>query len=101
MINTFINQASFFTLSTINVQLIKSKENIIYKMLVSDRIEVCLITETCLTSDNDDDTWVLASSLNTNQFRMTTVNRQKGRGSGLALIHNKEIKVKLKEQGSR
>ena len=41
---------------------------------------------------------VQASSLNTNEFRMSTVNRQQSRGGGLALIHNKEIKVKLKNK---
>ena len=70
-------------------------------MLVCDRIEVCLITETWLRSDVNNDTWVRASSLNTNEFRMNTVNREQGRGGGLLLIHNKEIKVILKEQGSR
>ena len=62
-------------------------------MLVSNRNEVCLITETWLRSDINDDTWVLTSSLNTNEFRMSTVNRQQGRGCGVALKHNKEIKV--------
>ena len=70
-------------------------------MLVSNRIEVCLITETWLRPVIEDDTWVQALSLNTNQFRMNTVNRQNGRGGGLALVYNKEIKVKLKEQGCR
>ena len=74
----------YFTLSTINAQLIKSQEIMIHEMLVGDRIDVCLITETWLRPDIDDDTWVQASSLNTNQFRMSTVNRQKGRGGGLA-----------------
>ena len=97
MINTFIDQVSFFTLSTINAQLIKSVEN----MLVSDRIEVCLTTETWLRPDIDDDAWLQASSLNTNQFRMSIINRQKGREGRLALVHKKEIKVKLKEQGCR
>ena len=60
-----------------------------------------IITETWLRSDINDDTWVWASSLNTNEFRMSTVNKQQGRGDRLALIHNKEIKVKLIEQGSR
>ena len=40
-----------FTLSTINAQLIKAKENIIPETLVSDRIEVCLITDTWLRYD--------------------------------------------------
>ena len=88
-------------MSTIKAQLIKAKENIIHEMLVSDIIEACLITETCLRSDINDVTWVCASSLHTNEFRMSTVNRQQGRGGGLALLHNKEIKVKWKEQGSR
>ena len=39
-----------------------------HEMLVSDRIEVCLIRETWLRPNIDDDTWVQASSLNTNQF---------------------------------
>ena len=65
-------------------------------MLAGDRI-----TGTWLRSNIDGDTWEQPSSLNTCQFRMSTVNRQKGRGGGLALVHNKEIKVKLKEQGSR
>ena len=66
-------------------------------MLVSDRIEVCLITETWLRSDINDDTWVWVSSFNTNQFKMSSVNRKQGKTCGFALIHNKEIKVKLKE----
>ena len=85
-------------MSTINAQLINAKENIIHGMLVSDRIKVCLITWTWLRSYTDDNTWVWASSLNTNHFRISTVNRQQVRGGGLALIHKKEIKVKLKEQ---
>ena len=68
-------------------------------MLVSNRIEVCLIVETSLRPVIEDDTWVQASSLITNKFRMSTVNRQNDRGGGLALVYNKEIKVKLKEQG--
>ena len=86
--------SKFFTLSTINAQSIKSKENMIHEMLVSDRIEVCLITETWLRPVIEDDTWVQASSLNTSQIRMSTVNRQNGRKGGLALLYNKEIKSK-------
>ena len=44
---------------------------------------------------------IWASSLNMHEFIMSHVNRQQGVGGGLALIHNKEIKVKLKEQGNR
>ena len=66
-------------------------------MLVSDRIEVCLIKETWLRFDINDVTWMWASSLSTNEFRMSTENGQHGRGGGPAPIHNKEIKVKLKE----
>ena len=50
--------SKFFTLSTVNAQLIKVKENIIHEMLVSDRIEACLITETWLRSVISGDTWV-------------------------------------------
>ena len=92
-------QSKFFILSTINAQSIKAKENIIHEMLVSHRIKVCLITGTWLRSDINDDTWVWASSLSTKKFRMSTLNRQQG--SRLALIHNKEFKIKLKEWGSR
>ena len=67
-------------------------------MLVSDRIEVCLLTETLLRSDINDNTWVWASPLSTTEFRISTLNRQEGKGGGLALIHNKEIKVKLIKQ---
>ena len=84
-----------------NAQLIMAKENIIHEILVSDRIQVCLITETWLRSNISNDTWVWSSSLCTNEFRMSTVNRQQGRGGGLALIHKNEIKVKLKEKGNR
>ena len=73
----YIHKSSkFFALSIINIQLMKAKENIIHEMLVSDTIEVCLITETWLRSDTDGDTWVQAPSLNINQFIMSTVNRQ-------------------------
>ena len=48
--------SKFFNLSTINAQSIKAKENIIHDTLVSHRIEVCLITETWLRSDINDDT---------------------------------------------
>ena len=85
-------------MSTINAQSTKAKENIIHETLVSDRIKVCVITETWLRSDINDNTWVHASPLNTNGFRMSTVNRQQSRGGGLTLMHNKEIKVKLKER---
>ena len=79
-------------MSTINVQLIKAKENIIHETLVSERIEACLITETLLRSDIND-MWVQTPPLKINKFRMSTVNRQQGGGGGLALIHNKEVKV--------
>ena len=48
--------SKFFTLSTTNAQSIKSIKNIINEMLVSDRIEVHLITETWLRTDIDNDT---------------------------------------------
>ena len=68
--------SKFFTLSTINAQSIKGKENIIHETLVSDRTEVCLITETWLRSNINDDTWIESSPQNTNEFRMRAVNRQ-------------------------
>ena len=64
-------------MSAINAHSIKSKKNIIHEMLVNDRIDVCIITETWLRSDIDDNTWVGASSLKINQFRISTVNRQR------------------------
>ena len=57
-------------------------------------IDICVITETWLNTL--DEAWVAGSEFNCDAYSVSTVNRKKGRGGGLALVYRRGATVKLK-----
>ena len=73
------------TLSLLNAQLIKNKEFILYGQLIHHNVDLCILTETWLSKNDLDTTWIQGTVLNKVPYQMLTSNRtwKKGRGCGL------------------
>ena len=60
------------TMSTVNMQSITShnKDMLISDILHEFKLDVCVLTETWLTNDDDDKTWVKSCELNKNGYKL-------------------------------
>ena len=56
----------------VNIQSLKSKDNDLITYLSGTKLDLCILTETWLTEE--DDSWVSCSDLNTTNFRISTSN---------------------------
>ena len=64
----------------------------LWNYIFDENIDISVLTETWLQSE--DQLWIQTCDLNINQFRIQTVNRNNGRGGGLAIVYRKNYKVK-------
>ena len=80
-----------------NVQSLKSKEDIISKYVRDERIDVTLTTETWLKEE--DTAWIQSSEFQKDPYRISTSHRDGRRGSGVAIIYNKNIQVHKTKEG--
>ena len=85
-------------LATCNLQSLRGKELQISELINEYAIDILILTETWLT--NKDKDWCNTTKLNRNHLQLHTVNRQTGRGRGLALICKSHLKVKVIKNGS-
>ena len=86
------------SLSVLNVQSIKNKEILIMDYIIENRIDMCIITETCLS--DGDDIWISTSDFSKHNYSITVANRQNRRGGGLALIYKTTQKFTSSKKGT-
>ena len=84
-----------------NIQSIKSKDDDLLGYLLESKTDMCLVTETWLSNDNEEDgAWVSCTHLNKAPFKISTSNRKNCRGGGLTLIYKAVLPSNLLEEGS-
>ena len=66
----------------VNIQSLKPKSNDLITYLSDAKLDLCMLTETWLTED--DDSWVSSSDLNITNYRLHISNQINRRGGGLA-----------------
>ena len=81
---------------TINTRSIKQKEDIICGALNEYKINLLVTTETWLKDTQGDQQWLQGSELNRSGFQTLPINRETGKGGGIALTI-KNITVKQQD----
>ena len=71
--------------------MIKRKELQVSNLIHNHAIDILVVTETWLTSN--DDTWKKATDLNKNNLQLYTMDRGPGKGGGIALICKRSLQV--------
>ena len=82
------------TLSLLNAQLIKNKELLLHGQLIHHDVDICILTETWLSDNDSDRTWLQYTVLNKVPYLMFTSNRPGRKGGGMALIAKSHLRVK-------
>ena len=96
-----IDIANKLKLSTVYIQSIKLKDDDLLEYLLESKTEMCIVTETWLSDENEEDgAWVSCTHLNKVPFKINISNRKNHRGGGLALIHKALLSSNLLEEGS-
>ena len=89
-------------IATFDVQSVKNKDLILHQHIWDNGIDLCVLTETWLSSKQDDKTWHSCTPLNNDPFRISISNRTGQSGGGLALVCDKEINVtKVSEENKQ
>ena len=66
---------------------------ILHQHICDNEIDLCVLTETWLSSKQNDKIWQSCTPLNNDPFRISISNRTGQSGGDLALVYNKEINV--------
>ena len=66
---------------------------ILHQHIFDNKIDLCVLTETWVSSKQNDKIWQSCTPLNNDPFRISISNRTGQSGGGLALVYNKEINV--------
>ena len=69
-----------------NVQSIKNKDAVLHEFISDNDIDVSCVTETWLSSSDNDKVWLQATDLNKNGLSMHTSNKEGKRGGRVAQI---------------
>ena len=73
-----IDIANKLKLSTVNIQSIKSKDDDLFEYLLESKTDLCVVTETWLSDENEEDgAWVSCTHLNKAPFKISISNRKK------------------------
>ena len=80
-------------IATVNVQSVTNKDLVLHHHMCDNRIDLCVLTETWLSSNPDDRTLQSCTPLNSCPFRISISNRTGQSGGGLAPVDSKEINV--------
>ena len=88
------------TLSLLNAQLIKNKELVLYGQIIHHDVDICILTETWLSKNDSDITWLQYTVLNKAPYQMLTSNSTERKGGGVALIVKSHLRVKQIGEGS-
>ena len=86
-------------ISTINVQSLKSKIDLVDDYIRTENIDICVLTETWLKQE--DEPWIQACDLSKNGLQMDVFNRPVKKGGGLAVVHRSNIKLKKLDKGKK
>ena len=84
-----------------NAQSIKFKELQVYKVIKEENIDLCVVTETWLSNNVEDDTWVKCLVLNNDNLKLANVNKINRKGGGIALVYCNHLKVRHLEDANR
>ena len=87
------------TLSLLNAQSIKNRELLLYGQLIQHDVDLCILTETWLSNNDLDTTWLQCTVLNKVPYQMLTSNRIGRKGGGVTLIVKSHLKVKQMGEG--
>ena len=85
--------------ATCNIQSLRYKELQVSQLFTDYALDFLVITETWLNSNHEN--WKDTTILNRDNFKLSTVDRKKGKGGGLALIHKAQYPVKLISSGHK
>ena len=90
------------TMSTVDVQSITSrkKDMVISDILHEFKLDMCVLTETWLTNQDNDEIWVESCELNKNGYKLDVSNRNDKTGGGLGLVYRDNLKVKSISKGA-
>ena len=88
-----IYRSKLFTTLLTNIQSIKGKDSLLLDELITNKIDMCIVTETWLK--DQDQLWLETNDLVLNGYRIDNVNRPHRTGGGLAIIHRSSMNVKL------
>ena len=83
-----------------NAQSITSKELQLYKVIKEENIDLYVVTETWLSNNVEDDTWIKCSKLNNDNLKLANVNRISRKGGGIALVYSNNLKVRCLEDAN-
>ena len=83
-------------ISTINAQSVRNKDTLLTQEIITNNIDVTLITETWLNDTPHDTAWLHQSDLLRLGYAICTHNRTT-RGDGLALLYKDNMKIKKVE----
>ena len=87
------------TFATCNIQSLRYKELQVSQLFTDYALDFLVITETWLNSNHEN--WKDTTILNRGNFKLSTVDHDKGKGGGLALIHKAQYPVKLISSGHK
>ena len=87
------------TLSLLNAQSIKNKELVLNGQLIHHDVDIRILTETCLSKNDLDITWLQYTVLNKVPYQMLTSNRTGRKEGGVALIVKSHLRVKQIGEG--
>ena len=73
------------SLSLLNAQLMKNKELVLYGQLIHHDVDICILTETWLSENDSDITWLQHTVLNKVPYQMLTSNRTEKKREGCGL----------------
>ena len=76
---------------TVNTRSVKNKSDLIIETSKLENLDFLVISETWLREE--DAHWVATSSLDTEGYRIQTINRQGRQGGGVALLHKDRYQV--------
>ena len=97
MKNHTIQRSKLFTTLLINIQSIKCKDSLLLDELITNKVNMCIVTETWLK--DQDQLWLETNNLVQNGYRIDNVNRPNRTGGGLAIIYKSSIDIKLLKKG--
>ena len=78
---------------TLNAQSINNKDQLIANYLLSEHINVAIITEMWLK--DADDIWLQGCELNKNSYKASYSNRKNRHAGGVALVYRDSLTIKM------
>ena len=87
------------TLHLLNAQSIKNNELVLYGQLIHHDVDLCILTETWLSKNDSDTTWLQCTVLNKVPYQILASNRTGRKEGGVALIVKSHLKVKQIGEG--